>query len=260
MSYIDIQATLREWEYDPEQISVRKIIGVDGAVKLQMRIELGILQMEAAGRPDGEHPFGSDSLLEHHRQRLVEYEKRNGTTLGFVLTPEQCQELRFEASIYYRRFVSFFVLEEFGDVSGDTSHNIGVFDLCRDHALEPVDRRALESYRPYVLMMDARARAHQALIDEEPASALAHVNRGMMHLRSFFEGADEHNGAELAEQSGELRILRELARDIEREMPEDSLLVARKALRSAIDEERFEEAARLRDTLKELGPAEIDPQ
>ena len=253
MSYVDLETTLRDWIYDPDQISVRKIIGVDGNVKVQMRIELGVLQMEATGRPDGAEPHGAPSLLDNHRKRLARFEQRNGTTLGFALSPQQCQDLRSEASLYYRRFVSFFVLEEYEEVVRDTSHSLGIFDLCREYAAEPEDRIALESFRAYVLMMDARARANEAIEAGEPASALAHVNRGIMHLKSFFEESIEGDATESIEQSGELRILRDLAKDISASIPEDSPIVTRKALRVAIEEERFEEAARLRDALKEFG-------
>jgi hypothetical protein len=244
---------LNEWPYDADQISVRKIIGVDGAEKLQMRVELGILQMETEGRPDGTMPYGASSLYEYHKARLDGFRDRNGTDLGFALSPQQCEELRSEASIFYRRFVSYYVLEEYDRVFADTSHNLQIFDLCRDHALEPPDRRLLEVYRPYVLMMDARARAHHALNECEPASALAHVNRGITHLRSFFEDYMDGNPDDLEAQSNEMRILREFAKEILDQIPEDSIVVARKALRDAIEEERFEEAARLRDTLRDLG-------
>lgn len=246
MSYVDLQATLRNWAYEPDKISVRKILGTDGSVRIQMRVELGILQMEADGRPDDVHPHGCDSLLTYHQKRLARHEHHNGTLLGFGLTREECQELRQEASLIYRRFIAFYVLEEYGNVARDTSHSLAIFDLCRDHSLEPEDRIALEEYRPYVLMMEARGRAYQALEEGEPASALAHVNRGIMavkaHLESFGQG-------ELAAKSEEIRILRALGQELNDQVPKDSLIVTRKALRAAIEQERFEEAARLRDTI-----------
>ena len=36
----------------------RKIVGEDGKEKLQVRLDLGLLQMELNGRPDGERPHG----------------------------------------------------------------------------------------------------------------------------------------------------------------------------------------------------------
>lgn len=248
MSYVDLQTTLKNWPYDPERISVRKIRGSDGLPKIQMRVELGVLQMESTGRPDGLRPLGFDTLLACHQRRLAQFEERNGTTLGFVLNPQHCAELRLECSIFYRRFVACFVLEEFDAVVRDTSHNLAIFDLCRDFALDPPDRQALESFRPYVMMMNARARAHQALQEHQPESALAHVNRGIMHIRSHFE---ERGDEAAIEQSEDLRILNTLLAEVRRNIPEDSLAIAQQELRAAIAEERFEEAARIRDVIRQ---------
>lgn len=249
MSYIDLFSTLQEWPYDPDQISVRKILGADGKVRIQMRVELGVIQMEESGRPDGDRPHGCASLLEYHRKRLGTHEERNGTLLGFVLTPPQCQDLRNEASLFYRRFVARFVLEEFAEVIADTAHNLSIFDFCRDHAHEPDDRTCLESFRPYVLMMDARSRAYQALHDHQPASALAHVNRGIMHIKSSLEQRGE---GEAVPRCEELEMLRAMTGEISAQMPRDSLMVTQRALRAAIENEHFEEAARLRDALRNL--------
>ena len=53
MATNDLRPILGGWEYEPGQIMVRKIVGLDGAVKIQMRLDLGVLQMESTGRPDG---------------------------------------------------------------------------------------------------------------------------------------------------------------------------------------------------------------
>lgn len=249
MSYVDLQATLRDWPYEPEKISVRKILGADGTIKLQMRVELGLLQLEGEGRPDGTRPEGCDTLLDYHRQQLVRQEQRNTTTLGCSLTSDECHELRTEASLFYRRYIAYFVLEEYANVFRDTAHSLGIFDLCKEHAIDSDDRISLEEFRPYVLMMDARARAYQAMADGESASALAHVNRGIMAIKSHFED----NGIPESVQKGEeLKILRNLCCELSGQVPQDTVIVTRKALQMAIDEERFEEAARLRDELENL--------
>ena len=54
----DITPLLKGWDYEPGAINVRKISGLDGAPKLQMRLDLGLLQMELTGRPDGAKPHG----------------------------------------------------------------------------------------------------------------------------------------------------------------------------------------------------------
>lgn len=249
MSYIDLQPALGDWPYDPEKISVRKIVSTEGSVRIQMRVELGILQMEAEGRPDGAKPYGDESLVAYYHKRLAEHEQCNGTVLGFGLSHEQCHELRLEASLYYRRYIAYFVLEEYANVFRDTSHSLAIFDLCRDHALEPEDRVSLEEFRAYVIMMDVRARAYHALEEGEPGSALAHVNRGIMSIKAHFE---RHGSLDAEATSEEIKILRTLGNELSQRVPKDSLIVTRKALRAAVEQERFEEAARLRDALKNL--------
>ena len=54
----DLSRLLREWDYDSNKLNVRRIIGEDGREKIQLRVDLGVLQMEVAGRPDGKRPFG----------------------------------------------------------------------------------------------------------------------------------------------------------------------------------------------------------
>src|SRR3954452_25376497 len=93
----DITHVLKGWDYEPGTINVRKINGNDGAPKLQMRLDLGLLQMEMAGRPDGARPHGCESLLEYYEEQLTDHKRRNGTELGFHLTADQCAALREEA-------------------------------------------------------------------------------------------------------------------------------------------------------------------
>ncbi|MCH7926119.1 MAG: UvrB/UvrC motif-containing protein [Planctomycetes bacterium] len=247
MSYVDLKDTLADWPFEPEKISVRKILGTDGVVRLQMRVELGVIQMETVGRPDGQRPGGFDSLLSRHKTELLQYEACNGTTLGFSLSPEESIDLRNEASLFYRRYVALFVLEEYVDVARDTSHNLEVFDLCRDHALEREDQFALEEFRPYVLMMDARARAYAAMQEGEAPSALAHVNRGILQIKAHYARQDQSQAIDTGEELG---ILQALASELVMEIPHDSPLITHKALRAAVRHERFEEAARLRDQLR----------
>jgi hypothetical protein len=68
----DITPVLKGWDYEPGTINVRKINGVDGSAKLQMRVDLGLLQMEMSGRPDGVRPHGCESLLDYFERELNE--------------------------------------------------------------------------------------------------------------------------------------------------------------------------------------------
>src|SRR5271170_4025769 len=102
----DISPVLRGWDYEPGTINVRKIAGLDGSPKLQMRVDLGLLQMEVNGRPDGERPFGCESLLEYHEKQLAKLQRQQGSEMGFHLTSNECQSLREEAIMYYQRYLS----------------------------------------------------------------------------------------------------------------------------------------------------------
>ena len=42
----DIRPILAGWDFDPDRVQVRIIAGDDGSEKIQMRIDLGLIQME----------------------------------------------------------------------------------------------------------------------------------------------------------------------------------------------------------------------
>ena len=71
---LDLDNILGDWPHEPGQIKVRKILGNDGLEKLQLRIDLGLIQMDVTGRPDGLKPHGFDSPF--HTTSNVGPEKR----------------------------------------------------------------------------------------------------------------------------------------------------------------------------------------
>ncbi|MCK6484780.1 MAG: UvrB/UvrC motif-containing protein [Phycisphaerae bacterium] len=254
MASHDLKRILANWSYQPGQITVRQITGDDGKPKIQMRLDLGILQMETEGRPDGQRPFNCESLLEYHRNRLKEYARVNGTDLGFELTSDECQSLREEAVMFYHRYLSLFVLEDFRGVERDTGRNLEVLDLCRDYAAEEDDAEALEPYRCYLIMMNTRAKAHQAIRREAFKTALAYVDAGLSEIESYLaerEGDDEDD-EESIEDSSEAAILRALRAEIAQRVPEDPVSALQARLEAAIVAERYEEAAEIRDRLQKL--------
>ena len=253
----DIAPLLRGWDYEPGTINVRKISGADGAPKLQMRLDLGLLQMEITGRPDGVKPHGFESLLEYFESQLTDHQKRNGTELGFHLTRDQCQSLREEAVMYYHRYLSLFVLEDFQGVVRDTSRNLRVLDLCGRYAHEEQDRLILEQYRPYITMMNARAAASLKFKDDRYAEALKIVQEGMNSIKEFFHRFGQDEGYA---QSNEVKVLKRFARDIRKKMPIDPIAKLKTQLDRAIKGEHYELAARLRDEIKRKGASQQDSQ
>lgn len=245
----DLRTILEGWEYEPGRISVRKIIGRDGREKIQTRIDLGVLQLECSGRPDGRRPHGCESLLDYHEQRLRQHVEACGSDEDFVLSPEDCRDLRHEAYLYYQRYLSAFVLEEYEVVERDTARNLRVADLCARYAAREDDREALRPQRAYVLMMHTRARALLALEQDQPEAALRIADEGLASLRRLAAGA----GAAAACRR-EIDTLRGLRREIMGQLPEDAPARLRAELEQALAMEDYEAAARLRDRLA-LRPA-----
>lgn len=252
----DIGPILKGWDYESGTINVRKITGNDGRPKLQMRLDLGLLQMEMSGRPDGNTPHGCESLLEFYEVQLEEHRRVNGSDLGFHLTADQCQSLREEAVMYYHRYLSLFVLEEFSGVVRDTARNLRLLDLCGQFAEEEHDRLILEQYRPYLIMMNVRAHASIAFKNKEYRSALEVVKGGLNDLREFFRRFGQESAYS---RSNEVRVLKRFGRDIKRKLPVDPIVRLQSQLDKAVKHERYEEAAKIRDEMQAMttaaGPA-----
>jgi hypothetical protein len=243
----DIAPVLKGWDYETGSINVRKIVGLDGREKLQMRLDLGLLQMEVHGRPDGVRPHGKESYLEYYEDKLSRHRRENGSTVGFALTGSQCQQLREEAVMYYHRYLSLFILGDFPSVVRDTGRNLRVLDLCSQFASDEGDRLVLEQYRPYIIMMNTRARASLQFKDEQFQGAYQTVTQGLDSIREFFARFGQE---EAFQKSNEVKILKRFARDIKRKLPIDPLEKLQGKLERAVKREDYEEAARLRDEIQ----------
>jgi hypothetical protein len=243
----DILPMLKGWDYEPGTINVRKINGLDGKPKLQMRLDLGLLQMELTGRPDGATPHGHDSLLDYFEEQLKEHKKTNGSELGFHLTSSECASLREEAVMYYHRYLSLFVLEEFPGVVRDTARNIRVLDMCGKYALNQEDRLVLEQYRPYIVMMNVRGRASIVMGEKKNREALEIVKEGLESIKEFFIRFGQE---EAFSRSNEVKILKKFARDIRKKLPIDPIEKLKTQLQKAVAREQYEDAARLRDEIR----------
>ena len=90
----DISHVLEQWDYQPGQPAVRKFTGKDGVEKIQLRVDLGVLQMNADGRPDGKRPLGHPSLYEFYQAKLYKHLAANqGSDDGFRLASQDCVKL-----------------------------------------------------------------------------------------------------------------------------------------------------------------------
>lgn len=243
----DIAVLLHGWDYNPNEVTVRKVIGVDGSEKIQMRLDLGLLQMEVTGRPDGNRPHGDESLLEYHQARRAVYQHR-GEELQ--LTADEISELKQEAMQFYYRYLSLFHLGDYVGVMRDTQRNLQVFDLVRECGEEDDDRFSMEQFRPYVLMMNTRARACLLLEEQEFDVALEKIDDGIRRIEYFFN--EDVDRPDLAESCREIAFLRDWKERILGNRPLTPQDRLKRELRVAIEAENYELAAQLRDELKEL--------
>ncbi len=242
----DLTSLLEEWPYEPGKLNVRLIEGQDGEARVQIRLDLGILQMFVDGRPDGQRPDGYDSLLEYHEARIDE-----ATAEGkrISLSAEECQALRDEAVQYYHRYMALLVLEDYEGVVRDTTRNLRVLDLCAQHGATEADRTILEQFRPYITMMRARAMASQSIKDNEPKAAIHAIDEGLEALKQYFADTGEPDGFE---QSSEVQMLRGMREALVPKLPVSQTSELRERLAQALEQENYELAAILRDELKQL--------
>ena len=242
---LDINDILNSWPFKPGEINVRRIVGDDGGEKIQLRLDLGVLQMATSGRPDGEKPHGRRSLLDYYEHLLKQHTKERGSDKDFGLDEQDCESLRSEGIMYYHRYLAEFVLGDYAAVERDTKRNLRMFDFFASYAAEEHDRCISEQYRPYVLMMYARARSRRALKQNRPREALAVIHQTIGEIQGVYDSFEQQSG----EVSTELAVLRALAREVKTLVPVDFRTRLRKELQQAVAEERYEDAAAIRDRL-----------
>jgi hypothetical protein len=250
----DISRLLNQWEYQPGKVVVRKFKAKDGTEKIQLRVDLGLLQMNAEGRPDGKKPFGYPSLFEFYRARLQKHVAANdGSDKGFKLTAEDCAKLQLEALQYHHRYICLLQLEDYPAVIQDAERNLGVFNFVEKHAESEELAWALRQFQPQLLMILTRARGAQALASDDYKEAIRLVEEGLERIRMFYQ---ETGAGEASEHSGEIVSLEEWMEEIRARRPLSKRERLERALHDAIKCEDYERAARVRDELRNLKSAE----
>ena len=249
----DITQLLDQWDYEPGQVSVRKFKAKDGTEKIQLRVDLGLLQMNAAGRPDGKHPFGHESLLEHYESQLEKHrEAHSASEDGFVLQAADCAKLQQECIQYHHRYICLFQLEDFQGVIEDTDRNLKAFDFVKRFAASSELSWSLQQFRPQLLLMRTRAKGALALQGNRYDEVLGLVDASIAELRAFY---NEHIRYDLLEQSGEIRSLESWRDEIRESRPRSEREKLESALNDAVRREDYEQAAKVRDRLRNLKPS-----
>lgn len=245
----DLTNFLRKWDYQPGELRVRRFKGRDGALKIQLRVDLGVLQMEAEGRPDGRRPMGHESWLQFYQSRLGEHIASQGDDDGFALKVEDCQRLQQEAIQYYHRYICLFQLGDHAGVLRDTDRNLEVFRLLEEYAEVPEVAATLAVFKPQVLLMRTRAQGAMALDADDPHGAIRAIEAGVEAIRSLFR---DHEQNDLADQAAEVRMLESWLQELRPHLPVTPRQRLESDLNQAIAREDYEKAAELRDALKRL--------
>jgi hypothetical protein len=246
----DISRLLEDWAYEPGHVVVRRFRGKDGVEKIQLRVDLGLLQMNVDGRPDGKRPFGHPSLFEFHQARLYRHlAEHGGSDAQFKLDAEACAKLQIEALQYHHRYICLLELGDCAGVIRDAERNLAVFDFVGQHAESEEAAWSLRQFEPQLRMILTRARGAQALQGDDYPLAVQEVEAGIEKIRAFYA---EYARPEAAEQSGELLSLEEWLEEIRSKRPLSRREKLERALHEAVRSENYEKAAKVRDELRNL--------
>jgi hypothetical protein len=252
----DISNLLNEWVYEPDEVMVRVVPGGDGRSKIQLRVDLGLLQMEMNGRPDGARPEGCESWLEYYEHKHRKYDDAHPDGPPFELKADECGQLWRESVQYYHRYLSFWHLDMYELCARDTQRNLRLFAFVRAHAGNDQLKLQFDQWRPYVQMMHTRAVATPLLAQKAFVEGLRVIEVGIEAIRDFL---DEYNQSARAEECIELVSLERWRDEIlSREeqaaaaRPKSRISMLRRQLERAIANEQFEEAAQIRDEIRRI--------
>lgn len=250
----DITSILEDWDYKPGQVMVRKFETTDGREVIQLRVDLGLLQLNADGRPDGKRPMGHESWFDFHLSRLEEYRlQHDGDDEGFSLSADDCSKLHVESVQYHHRYICLLQLEDYEGVIRDTERNLELFDFVDEFAESTESSWNFQNFRPQCLMMQTRALVSLKLKNKEHATALEELDQGIESIRDYYREFDQ---ADQIDQSGEIASLEAWRSEIDSGRPMSPKEKLEKKLQEAVKKEDYETAARVRDELKNLP---VDP-
>lgn len=238
----DIDGALRGWEFKPAVVQARLVDADDGRQVLQMRVDLGVLQMELTGRPDGTRPHGAPTYFDYLRHQAAQSRRSEHR---FRLNDEQCMEADREFLQFYHRRICWLALRNYDRAIQDADHNLEFMDFVKTHSPNEEYTLSHEQYRGFVIFHRTQASAALAIEKNNPEKAIDSINDGLRRIREFFA---EHGMEERMDEDAmvqELKKMQQQIRDLH-----DIESTVREQLDQAVATEDYEQAARLRDKLK----------
>lgn len=235
----DLTPWLQEWPWRPGRLDVRRLVGADGRPLLQVRIEMGVVQMEADGRPDGQGFRGSPSVLAWLGGDGV-HESMDATVVA-ALAVEMAQRRQ--------RGLACAAAEDWARVRRDALENLRGLDLLATRAADAADRVRFEAWRPHELAMCARAEAAVALAAGRRDLAVSALEAGLRGVRESLQRQGRGDRVEVAPEAG---LLRSLLDALTLKLPASQRVELERRLREAVMSENYELAAILRNELRML--------
>jgi len=228
---------LQGWEFDPSTLNVRLTKGKDGRDVIQMRVDMGVLQMETTGRPDGALFEDCETYLEWLQALRLQQPDHE-------LDESQRTEVDREFMQFYHRRICWLRLQYYHRAVMDADHTLRLMDLSNQMSSDEEWTAAHEQYRPFVLFHRTQAEALGQLEENTAEEAIQAINVGLETMHQFFlaHDAEEH----FDEDELVVRLV-ELRESLRSEYAVGQTLKER--LNAAVEQEQYELAARLRDEL-----------
>lgn len=238
----DIDPVLRGWEYKPGIVQARLVQAKNGRQVIQMRVDLGVLQIEIVGRPDGAKPHGCPTYFDYLKKQ-AQVTARAGQ--NFSLSEEQCQEADREFVQFYYRRICWLALRNFARSVADADHTLAFMDFVRDHSPDEEYTEAHEQYRGFVIFHRTQAAAALAAENDHPEDAIDEIAKGLKLLKDFFAA---YEAEEQMDENGMVQELRTLEKSLRQTHKIEATL--QEQLDHAVANEDYERAAQLRDALR----------
>jgi hypothetical protein len=255
----DIAKILTDWPHGIGS-NVRCIVGSDGLEKIQIRVCIdsfhGLLQFECDGRPDGQRPHEKEFYLDHLEEKRRLLLAGSAPATAFRLTKRQCQKLFEESSMVYHRYVLLLQLGDYNRVIRDTSRNMRLFRFVWEHAQDAKDRSHLECWWPYILRIHFTAIAMQHLSEGRIDASLEAIETCRKRLASL---EPMENETFKHEYTRSLEALTQMDKEIRNRKPMSESEKLQADLKQAIAEERYEDASKLRDMIKNADSSKNAP-
>ena len=247
---LDLDELLVGWNASADEVCARLVECDSGESMVQLRVDLGLLQMAIDGRPDGERFHGLPSVRE-----FFEHE----AAVGHELESDDWRELHRELQQYnYRRLALSNLAEvsmrdQHGDEAGeylkrtlrDIDHCLAILQILRanpEHWDGP-----LATLVPTLIFNRARLMTRLRSVEQRYDEAIEEAEAGIRQLEELMVIAEVCE-EEPPHENPAVSYLRQMAQRLREQHGIN--LTLQEQLDAAIEQEDFEAAARLRDELR----------